>query len=326
MGLNWKTAIKIALSLGLLALLLSRMDLQKFGHTLASVSPMLLLTAVLVQLVEAVLSTWRWKTILENFRILIHFPPLLKITLIGSFFNLFLPSSIGGDFVRAYYLSRRQERSMSTTLTTTVLERSAGLCGLLILGTAFAAVHRMDVEGISLLLVFFILNFGYAAANFALFNSWFHRQISRLLRRLRFAHLETKMELVYEGLTTLRKNYSAIMMSIGISLLIQFLSIVIVWISAYAIHLKVPFYVFLVFIPLINLTIMIPLTINGIGLRESAYYLLFSQIGLPVETAVTLSLLNFVVLLCAALPGAIVYSLYKKDEPFEEAFAKAGGS
>ena len=73
---------------------------------------------------------------------------------------------------------------------------------------------------------------------------------------------------------------------------------------------------FLIFIPIVNLATAIPLTINGVGVRESVYYLLFSQVGVPVESAVTLALLNLVVMMMAALPGGIVYSLYKKEQQF----------
>ena len=67
----------------------------------------------------------------------------------------------------------------------------------------------------------------------------------------------------------------------------------------------------------------LPLTINGVGLRESVYYLLFSQIGVPVEAAVTLGLLNFAVVAMTSLPGGIVYSLYKKEETFKDAIPEA---
>ena len=98
------------------------------------------------------------------------------------------------------------------------------------------------------------------------------------------------MELVYGGLRRLLANRSSMIVALLLSLIIQLLAVVIVWIAALAIDIHAPFGVFLIFVPLINLSIMVPLTINGIGLRESLFYLLFSQIGFPVEMAVSLSL------------------------------------
>ena len=318
-----KTTLKIFITAGLLAFVLYQMDLRKFVQVLSSANLGLMLLAVLVQLLEYFLATGRWRVILRNFNIHINFAPLAKITFIGSFFNLFLPSAIGGDVVRGYYLSKKKNRGMSTTLTTTLLERSGGLCALLVIGTFFATLRRIEVQGVSLLYVFLLLDLGYVTANVVLFHPWMHDQLTHFLKKRHFENVEAKLELVYEGLTTLRKNWTAIFYTLVISLIIQFFAVVIVWISARAIDITAPFYIFLIFIPLINLTIMVPLTINGIGLRESVYYLLFSQIGLAVETSVTLSLLNFVVLLVSALPGALIYSLYKKEEPFDQVLAKA---
>ncbi len=279
-----------------------------------------------MQACSVVLSVARWRVILENFDIDIAYFPLTKITFIGNFFNLFLPSAIGGDFFRAYYLAKRKHRGMSTTITTTMLERSAGLCALLGIGTFFAATRRLEVQGISLFHIFLGLIGLYTAANIALFHPWIHDKITRLFKRWHLEDVESKLELVYRGLRSLRSNRRAITIALLLSLVIQFLSVVIMWVAALSIGVRAPFYVFLVFIPIINLTIMIPLTINGFGLRESAYALLFAQIGINNESAVALSLLNFLVVTLASLPGAVMYSLYKKEENFSEMLSEAESS
>ena len=321
-----KVLVKSGFTFLLLAFLVYRMDLREFLRILVSADIVLLLLAALVHIGTIFVSVTRWRIILDNFNIRIDFSSLTKISFIGNFFNLFLPSAIGGDVFRAYYLSKRKQRSMSTTLTSTMLERSAGLCALLAIGTVFVGAWRIEVQGVWLLYCFLFLIVIYILANVALFHSWIHRKITSFLRRRKLTDLDAKMELVYQGLNTLRRNGTAISTSLLLSLLIQFLSVLIVWIAARSIAIEAPFYAFLIFIPMITLAIMIPLTINGIGLRESAYYLLFSQIGVPVESAISLSFLNFLVVAIASLPGAIVYSLYKKEEHFDEMLRKAEAS
>ncbi len=317
-----KLAIKLGVTLLLLGILALEMDLKKFLAVISSANPTLVLLATGLQMFIILLAVFRWQVILQNFQIAAGFSPLTKITFIGQFFNLFLPSGIGGDVFRAYYLSKSHHRGLSTTLTTTLVERSAGLFALLFMGGLFAALHRIVIQGISLLYLFLGLIVVYVAANVALFHSWSHRRLTRLLMRFNLTDVEGKLELVYEGLTALRKNKKAIANCLLLSGVIQFLSVVVVWLAALAIGIRAPFYIFLIFIPIVNLTIMIPLTINGFGLRESVYYLLFAQIGLPVETSVTLSLLNFLVVTLASLPGGIAYSMYKKEENFDAVLTK----
>ena len=134
------------------------------------------------------------------------------------------------------------------------------------------------------------------------------------------------MELVYQGLNTLRNNKRTIVVALLLSLVIQFFAIIITWIAAQAIEIQAPFRIFLIFVPLINLSIMVPVTIAGIGLQESLYYLLFSQIGLPAEMAVSLGVVARLVYILTAVPGGIIYSLYKKEEHLDEILAEAESS
>ena len=313
-----KVLIRAGITLGLLVFLAYQMDLSQLWVILVSASPWLVLLGTLIHLLIVLLSVVRWRSILVNFDIHIDYSPLAKIKFVGTFFNLFLLSGIGGDFFRAYYLSKRKARGMSTTLTTTVLERSAGLCALLVIGTLFAAFEDLRVEGVRLFYVFLVLITLYLLGNLMLFHAWIHRKISAFLKKRNLEQIEAKMELVYSGLNALRGNIRSIVVVFLLSLLIQFLTVVMVWVAALAIDIEAPFRIFMIFVPLINLSMMVPLTINGIGLRESLFYLLFSQIGLPVETAVSLSLVTFFLYLLTAIPGLIIYSLYKKEEHLDE--------
>ncbi|MEE8348261.1 MAG: lysylphosphatidylglycerol synthase transmembrane domain-containing protein [Acidobacteriota bacterium] len=313
-----KVTIKILTTLGLLGFLAYQMDLRVLAEILMSANPLLLFLGALIQLGSLVLSAVRWKTILRNFDIHARFLFLTRLNFIGYFFNLFLPSGIGGDFFRAFYLAKREGRGMETTVTTTMLERSAGLCALLIIGTFFAAFQDLSVEGIRLFYVFSFMIILYLLGNLVLFHPWMHRRISSFLINRGLKHIEDKMELVYQGLNALQRNKRSILEALMLSLVIQFFSVTIVWVTALSIGIDAPFRVFLIFVPLINLSIMVPLTINGIGLRESLFYLLFSQIGLPAELSVGLSLLAFFLYFLTAIPGLLVYSLYKKEGHLDE--------
>jgi uncharacterized membrane protein YbhN (UPF0104 family) len=185
---------------------------------------------------------------------------------------------------------------------------------MLMIGLTFALLYDIRVDGYSLLPVFLLVAAAFFFGLVVLFHSGIHNRIRSLLQRFELRELEEKMELVYEGLHRFRFNRIAIFLVVGLSLIIQFLVVVAMWVAAQSIGIVAPFYTFLIFIPIVNLSMAIPVTINGVGLRESVYYLLFSQIGVPVEAAVTLGLLNFAVVAMTSLPGGVVYSLYKKEE------------
>ncbi len=311
------TIVRVCITLLLVGLVLYRLDLGQFVSVLAASHWEWVVPAVGLQLSLTVLSAGRWKAILSNFRIATPLKSLIQLAFIGSFFNLCLPSSIGGDVFRAFYLSKRTGRGLSTTLTTTILERNGGLCALLMIGAAASLVWGLPGRGAVPAYLFPALITAYLMANLALFNGRLHRLASRLLQWLGLARLEEKMELVYDGLRKLIRNRGALARVLAISLLIQFGSVVVIWTAGKALSLGLPFQVFLILIPIINLSIMIPVTINGFGLREGLYVLLFAALGVSEEEAVALSLLNALVVMLAALPGSVVYSLYKKDPAFD---------
>jgi glycosyltransferase 2 family protein len=119
MSNRFRTLLKGSVTLGLLGFLVFKMDLSQFWQVLLSASWPLVLLAGLVYSLTVVPSVVRWRAILENFDIRTPLGKLTQICLIGYFFNMFLPSAIGGDFFRAYYLAKREDRGMSTTLTST---------------------------------------------------------------------------------------------------------------------------------------------------------------------------------------------------------------
>ncbi|MFZ0429980.1 MAG: lysylphosphatidylglycerol synthase transmembrane domain-containing protein [Acidobacteriota bacterium] len=307
---------KASVTLGLLGFLAYRMDLSEFWKVLSSADWALVLLAGLVYFSTVAPSIVRWKAILEKFDIRTPIGKLTQICMIGYFFNMFLPSAIGGDFFRAYYLSKREARGMSTTLTSTLVDRVSGLSALLVIGCVSVLVYPVRIKGQLLAPFLLLLMALFIAGIVTLFHPGSHRLMGRLLHRFGLSRLEERFELVYRGLTQLRGSLRAILIVVAASLAVQFSVIVSMWLAALSIGIAAPFHLFLIFIPLVNLSVALPVTINGMGLREAVYYLLFSQVGVPVETAVTLSILNMVVMSMTAIPGGVVYSIYKKDPGF----------
>jgi uncharacterized protein (TIRG00374 family) len=304
--------LRVLVTAGLIALLIHHLDLKTLFSVLSSVETRFLILAFFTQIILMLVAVLRWKTILANFHIECGYHSLLRLTWIGNFFSQFLPSTIGGDVVKTYYLAKEKNVSMATTLTTTVLERSGGLGALLLIGFTAAWLENISFHGVPCLYIFATLGLIYVLANLALFNHRLHRLLSKVLGRFQARHLAAKLELVWGGLQRLSHNTRAILLVLFLSVFIQLMALLIVGLSSKALGLEIPLSIFLVLVPLINLSIMVPLTINGFGLRESLYLLLFSQMGLSKETAVALSLVSICVVMATTLPGALLYALYRK--------------
>ena len=313
--MNWKTLLKLGCTVLLLGVLGYQQDLRTLASVIASARPGPLLVAVLLQLTLTLMAVFRWRIILGYFTIQISYLQALRIVFMGNFFSLFLPSAIGGDVFRAYYVSRHSNKGLSHMLTTTFLDRSAGLCALLLIGLSSSLYSDIAVGGVRLSRVFIAITTVYFLINVAIFHDWSHRAASRRLTRFGFEALDEKLQLIYEGLRALIRAPGSVLVIFGLSLLIQFTAVSVMWFAARSLSFDSSFFVFLIFIPLVNLSIMIPITINGFGLRESVYVLLFAGgLGTQDEMAFALGLLQGFIVIMVALPGGPIYGLYRAEK------------
>ena len=98
----------------------------------------------------------------------------------------------------------------------------------------------------------------------------------------------------------------------------QLLVITVSWIMAIGLRLHVSPLWFLVFVPVITLISMIPISLNGMGLREFAFMSLFGAIGVAPESCVALGLISSIVILLSSIPGGIVYVFLRNRNDFQQ--------
>ncbi|GAG41267.1 unnamed protein product, partial [marine sediment metagenome] len=114
--MTWKRAgkllLKIVLSLGILAYLLSHVSLTSFWKALLDARHNYLILAFLLYIVGQVLSTYKWRLLAKTLGFRRKFKRFLAYYFIGMFFNLFLLGSIGGDVGKAYLLAGRRDSRM----------------------------------------------------------------------------------------------------------------------------------------------------------------------------------------------------------------------
>lgn len=296
------TVIRLAIGLGLLGLLLSRIDLSQRTIRLGpEVATGIAATIVLLVLAQAV-SALRWRAILGE-----ESPAwgyLFRLYLIGNFFSLFLPTSVGGDAVRAVAASRALPRS-TPAVTSVLVDRLVGVLALgayLVLGVFLApsvaaragAAAEWRTPGPLLSVV------GAVAAVVALLAvGWLWRR-EAVRRRLAPAGALVQR---------LARSPSALAHVLGLSLVVQGLYIVAWGLLASALGLALPAVLFLAAVPVVSLLAMLPVSLSGIGIREGAWVLLLAPFGVASADALAFSLVFFVSFAAVGGIGGLVYAL-----------------
>jgi len=304
--------IKVVVSVGLLWLLSSRVDLAQVWRTARTASPLWLSAAIGLYLTMCLISAWRWRVLLDAQDVNVRLRRLLSSILVATFFNNFLPSNIGGDVVRIRDTARA---AGSKTLATTVvlLDRGMGLLGLILVAAVGASLDAAAsvIGGAGVLWLIFVVALG-VSTPLVLTPAF----VGRLLRPLEALHQEWVRERLTRLTTALgrfREMPGALLLCFAGGILVQ--ASLVVFYAAVARGLSIPITLpqLAVLVPLSFIVQMVPLSVNGFGIREAAFTLYFARIGLPAESALALSFISAILIMMFSLSGAAAYVLRRNQ-------------
>jgi uncharacterized membrane protein YbhN (UPF0104 family) len=309
-------AVKLSVSIILLVVLFSKVDVVELWKTARLASVPWLLAAIAVFGCSTMGAVWRWNLLLKAQRIEVTFPSLLGTFLIATYFNNFLPSNIGGDVVRIGDTARHTN---SKTLATTVvlMDRILGLIALVFVAALGAtAIGRLHPAAAPIWPIWLWAGFlaGAAATTPAIFAP---AGFGRLLRPLTVFHPEW----VGERITTLTgalgrfgEEPGVLMTAFVGAVFVQCALVVFYFAVAYALHLDIAFWDLAVVIPVSFVVQLLPVSVGGFGVRETFFSYYFHRIGQPIEDAILLSLVAQALLMLFSLSGLAVY-IWRQRHP-----------
>jgi uncharacterized protein (TIRG00374 family) len=301
---------KIVVSTGLLALLISRMDTSRFWAYARTASPVWLLGALGIYLAVILTSAWRWGLLLGAQQIQIPGAKLVSSYLVATFFNNFLPSNIGGDVIR---IKDAAPAAGSKTLSATVvlIDRGIGLIGLVLV----AALGSSATAGLSgnaaLPIVPWVLWVGLAlAAALSAPAVLAPAAVGRLLQPLRVFHpewVDERILRVTDALARFRERPDALLGCFAGAVMVQALLVGFYVAIARSMHIPIAPWHLAVIVPASFLVQMLPISVNGFGVREATFTFCFARLGLPLESALVVSFVGAALVMLFSLSGVPVY-------------------
>ncbi len=299
-----------------------RLDWHGFGNVFARVSWLWFAGAVLLAPSLVFMLSRRIQILLGAQQLHVPFLSLLRMTWAGQFFNTFLPGATGGDFFKMFHIGQLTPHAHSKGAAAIVLDRLSAVVGLAILTAAAFTIEPEPIQALArnsfafsgaaaaacaVLLV--------AAAALWLTRSAWMRGGGRLARwigkgREALGHL-------FAGLG----NRVAFAKAVAWATATHTLSFSVVWALSRGLHLNLSYLQVLTMMPVVLFVVLLPLSINGHGLRELVMigYFRFFRVGPdPVLAAVALSLTYVATDFITALPGGIIYLLLPRPDPSHE--------
>lgn len=309
-GGKGKTAfvLKLLLSAGLLTYLITTANLPDLLAVMRRIHPGYYLLALATGWTAVVLSAFKWQVLLASERLQCRLPELVRYYLVGIYFNNFLPTSFGGDAARVYLLSRKYGQH-TTPLLSVLAERISGLIGLflfLFLGTLFGP-RILDRQGF-----FAILLLGFVSLVFLCCG--FHSRPRASLAKLVPAAVGERLKTLSEGLTLIFRKGGVQWSVTWTSVMFQILNVLIYVLVARSLFIPLSFLQMLAVVPLVTLLTMLPVSLNGLGIREGGFVLLLSEFQVPQAEALSLSFVFYSITLLLSMTGAICLLLSKNPK------------
>ena len=301
------SGIKAAISIGLLWLLFSRVDVSRLWQVARGASPAWLAAALMLYFFMILTSAWRWGLLLRAQHVALAYGFLTQSFLVATFFNNFLPSNIGGDVVR---ITDSAKAAGSKTLATTVvlIDRGIGLLGLaLMAATGASLMHRMAVGPVGPGVLWAGFGLGAIVAAPALLMP---EASTRLLQPLRVFHQEwvdARIEKLTYALTRFKETPTALAGCFLGAVGVQGLLVAFYLAIARSMHIPIGFAELAVIVPVSFIVQMIPLSVNGFGVREATFGFYFTRLGLPLESALLVSFMGAALIMLFSLSGGVAY-------------------
>ncbi len=305
----WLTLIKLLVSSAILAYILTRQtNLLQVWAILRLVNWRWLIVAFSLHAIGLLISAIRWQILTKAQGDNVPLKFLVQSYLVGTFFNNFLPTRFGGDVVRIWD-GTRYSRTLIKSSAIVIVERLTGLL-ILFLFALVVALFRLDLANQSPFIwaALALSSLGFLSIFAFLAFPW-PRFLKSCLKNNRLRPLVDKAQAFRQTIINYRYQKRAFTLAMLWALGLQLNVIVYYFLIGQALGLSVPFVDYFMVIPVVHFIQLIPITINGLGLREGAYIEIFAFYSIPPQASFSFSMIDVAFVFILGIIGGIIYIL-----------------
>lgn len=297
-----------------MAVVARKVDWRAFSEIVGGVDPRWAALGSLLTPLLIVGLALRWRIFLREHQLELPFSTTFSLTWAGQFFNSFLPGSTGGDVVKIFQLCRIMPHGKAAAAATVVADRLTALVALLALaGVAFlieplplAILRSQQIE------LRFVSLIGLILVAIA---------VALICVVARSTHAARWRGRVQRTLAAVLRNFRLSIptaIAVAVAFALHCLSFVIFYCFCRALHITIGYGQVLLMMPVILFLVMLPITINGHGLRELLLIAYFAHMGITIsgqremgamEISVAVSLIAIANDLLWSVPGGLWYLL-----------------
>ncbi|MFH1753174.1 MAG: lysylphosphatidylglycerol synthase transmembrane domain-containing protein [Candidatus Omnitrophota bacterium] len=258
----------------------------------------------LITLLSSTLIALRFYIVLKAQGLTLRYTDALHLTLIGYFFNNFLPTAVGGDVVKIFYTHKKANDKVKS-FTCVFMDRFIGLFSLFILAGISLIFCHNSITNRSIIWFTASILAAMLAIGVLIFNKRAAAPFTPLFRLKILSGIRENMEKLYTTINSYKEKKGSIVKAAITSIAAQLLAISVVYFFAKGLGAPVSVKIVYLFMPIVAIACLLP-SIGGLGIRENAIYLLFGPY-IGYENAFSLSLLWLLMVLVLGTAGGVSY-------------------
>jgi hypothetical protein len=298
-----RTLLRVGLGFGLLAVVLARADLGDARRSLLRAHVPWLIVALLAQVGAKTLWAYRWSALLRAAGYVRRTLELLGIVLVGLFFGSFLPSSVGGDVARGIALAARGVPK-AVAAASVLADRIVGVVSLAVAAACGGLLaSRAETGRVTWLAEAAAAAVFGGAALLAMRPTLLRHVAQRLPKSISF-----RATRVVDSFALVARKRGLLLVALVLSVGLVALSSVFCWSLARAIDIDVSFAAWLVIVPAVMLLSAIPLTPNGMGIREAGFVGFLATHGVPSSQGALFAVLALILPLPFSVAGGVIFA------------------
>ncbi|MFP4436172.1 MAG: YbhN family protein [Chloroflexaceae bacterium] len=293
---------RIAVSIALIGWLVYMIDAEQLVTRLAGANFIYLGIMFVVANIGRVLMATKWNLLLRAKHIRVSWIDAISVYYRASFWGMIFLPTVGTDAMRILEVSQKTRRS-EDIISSVVIERVLGIVAVALVGMVSLTlfIEQIGSDGWNILIRVALLLAGVATIfMFSMNKRWWGRL---------HTWLESSRWRMLDGLSKILQSYqdyaqhrTTLFVFLLLSIVEQFSAVITAFLISRTLQLDIPFLAFLMFVPIIMMIVRLPISFDGIGVREGLYVSLFGLIGVAQTEAFLVGLLSSVLWRFAIIP------------------------
>ena len=306
------TSLRLIFTLVMVAWIISQVDLRSVGEVLAQARLPWLILGVAVNLISVLMASWRWQRILVGLGVIKPMLSVMRLVLIGAFFNMFVPSSVGGDVMKMVLIApdvTRREVAVSSVL----MDRVIGLAVTIGVGlVAVLLLPRIWSEP-AVIITLSLAVAVFCVGVITIFNRELIDFVGRIIPGVIWNRVGPLILRVHESLMVIGRSPRTLLETMGISVLRQIAICLSVYCAGLGFGLEIPPLAYFATVPIAVAITALPVAINGLGLQDNALIFLLATVGLSAPQALSLSIFLHALRNGIGLLGGLIFAVTRNQ-------------